>query len=128
MVNLVKTKDADGLIGRALTLDMRSYKYVEQKLFLALGPQPFWCLECGGQLLDPNDYESIQDIHICPFCKNVKNFGFSYWQNGLKLNMSLDVNINAEVASVSIMLVMLMEIAQKHGVKLNFFLNCVPIP
>lgn len=122
MVDLVRMKGSKrGIIGRKLKPDKESYRYVEHMLFLALQEQPFFCAECGGGNLNPNDYETISDIHICPFCHNVEGFGFTYWSPGIGCNVSLDVCINAEVPTCTLMIIMLMKVAQQHGVKLNFF-------
>ena len=134
MVNLIRTKGKKGIIGRKVNPTEKDFSYVEWSLFNALGEQHFFCCECGGGMLDPNDYESLSDIHICPFCKNARDgsFGFSYWNTALRTDMVLDVCLNMEVPTLGTMIVFLSEVAKKHSIKLKFHVikdgEVVPIP
>lgn len=129
MTNLIKFPGKRGMIGRKVKPN--DFRYIESKLFFALGKQPFFCSECGGGELDPGDYEDGQ-VLICPFCKNSRNYGWTYWSGtGIGVNKSIDILINAEVPTVGTMIVLLSEVAKKHGVTINWFTkdgdNIVPI-
>jgi hypothetical protein len=117
MLNLVQTKNSEGLINRKASSSEEYMKYLSKRLFYAMGKQKLFCPNCGGVEIDPNNFEEIK---YCPKCGYEKGFGWE-WQSGVSLNKSIDILINAEVASISLMIIMLEKVVKKHGLKINWY-------
>ena len=116
MINLFAFKGQDGIVRKKWTNDSGYIRYLDRRLFESMR-QPVFCPKCGRYEVDPKDFGG--ELKFCPRC------GYQdvvwEWNSAVKIDRSVDIFINGSPVNTAEIMILLMQIAAKRCVKLNWF-------
>jgi hypothetical protein len=118
MINLFRFKNTeDGIVNKPFENTEAYRKYIDNRLFLCIEKQPIFCQGCGDLEVNPRDFE--RHLKYCPRCG--KEHPMWSWDGASLTGLTIDILINGSIKKDIEIILVLMAVAHRHGVKINWY-------